>query len=252
MKLIIGPSVLLLASTLLIGCSSGHKAKKSNDTVASMSKEGSKESLDETIATWPSRPKLAIQEMMEKYGPPTEVSEEAVIWRDVGDYKRIMVTKMEIPHDFPMPHMDFLEHTVSYMVPADKADELLAFDGSVTINRTAGEMSARCDLEGHNILTLNLANDIVKNNKGVQKARTEFGKNVVADFGGQHPTYVEKLQFKPDSSMKAAFPDSAVIPGSPVRATASTNMKGDAEILGKVLAVDLNEVLAASAAAKKD
>ena len=86
---------------------------------------------------------------------------ETLFWHKAGSYKRIKVTRVEIPHDFPKPHMDFLEHTIEYRVPAEKASAIVAFDGSITINRTAGEMSARCDLEGPNILTLNLAHDMV-------------------------------------------------------------------------------------------
>lgn len=38
--------------------------------------------------------------------------------------------------------------------------ELVRFDGSVIIDRTAGEVAARCDMEAMNILTLNLVHDI--------------------------------------------------------------------------------------------
>jgi hypothetical protein len=153
-----------------------------------------------------------------------------------GPYKRIMVTKKEVPHDFPKPHMDFLEHTVSYRVPADKVDDLVAFDASMTINATAGEMSARCDLEGHNILTLNLARDIIEGKKSVKQARAAFAEHVVEDVGGKHPEYVETLLFTPEPR-GAEFPDAPNIPGSPVRGTtnAGTGQTGaegtDAEVL---------------------
>ncbi len=39
----------------------------------------------------------------------------------------------------------------------------------MTINKTAGEMSARCDLEGHNVLTLNLARDIINEPKPLRQ-----------------------------------------------------------------------------------
>ena len=35
-------------------------------------------------------------------------------------------------------------------------------------------MSARCDLEGHNILTVNLAHDIAMGKKSAEEARKEF------------------------------------------------------------------------------
>ncbi|MBC7538227.1 MAG: DUF4142 domain-containing protein [Bacteriovorax sp.] len=203
--------------------------------------------VNKIVENWPARPRLAVQEMMAKYGAPLEATSETMVWHNAGLYKRIMVTKMEVPHDFPKPHMDFLEHTVSYNVPTDKVSDLVAFDASMTINKTAGEMSARCDLEGHNILTLNLANDIIKGKKSVEQARKAFGEFVVADVEGKHPSYVYKLQFEPQKN--AAFADKPIIPGSPVRA--SDNMKAtgsDAEALAFVIAIDDNEVLAATAA----
>ncbi|MEJ7813012.1 MAG: DUF4142 domain-containing protein [Gemmatimonadaceae bacterium] len=207
--------------------------------------------VNDVVASWPARPRLAVQQMMAQYGPPLEVSTEAVIWHDAGPYKRIMVTKKEVPHDFPKPHMDFLEHTVSYRVPADKVDDLVAFDASMTINATAGEMSARCDLEGHNILTLNLARDIIEGKKNVKQARAAFAEHVVEDVGGKHPAYVEELQFAPQTS-GAAFPDEPNIPGSPVRGADDASAPGtDAEVLAFLIAMDDNVVLAATAAHKK-
>ncbi|HXH30831.1 MAG TPA: DUF4142 domain-containing protein, partial [Bacteriovoracaceae bacterium] len=116
-----------------------------------------------------------------------------------------------------------------------------------------GEMSARCDLEGHNILTLNLAKDIISGKKSVAQARKDFGTNVVDDVLGKHPIYVEKLTFEPQTMAKAAFPDKPIIPGSPIRSEAGeTKAMGDAEVLAFVIAADDNEVLAAAEAQKKD
>jgi len=145
--------------------------------------------------------------------------------------------------------MDFLEHTISYNVPIDKIDDLIAYDASMTINKTQGEMSARCDLEGHNILTLNLAKDIIDGKSTVDKARVAFGENVKADFGGKHPAYVEQLQFTPPTE-NVLFPDKPIVAGSPMRDVPGTEGT-DAEVLSFVLAVDVNEILAAATAQKK-
>ncbi len=201
------------------------------------------------VSAWPERPRLTVKEMSVKYGAPVEVSSESIVWHNEGPYKRIMVTKKEVPHDFPLPHMDFLEHTVSYNVPTNKVDDLVAFDASMTINKKAGEMSARCDLEGHNVLTLNLARDIINGTKTVEAARTAFAENVKADFGGKHPEYVEKLQFTPPTE-GVLFPDKPNVPGSPMRDVPGTEGT-DAEVLSFVVAVDVNEILAAAAAQKK-
>ncbi|MBA3672241.1 MAG: DUF4142 domain-containing protein [Gemmatimonadaceae bacterium] len=218
--------------------------------------------IDRLIAPWASRPRLGAEEMMAKYGMPQEATPDRLIWHNAGGFKRIAVMNLETPHDFPMPHVDFLEHTVTYNVPQGKVGALIEFDASSTINRTVGELSARCDLEGHNILTLNLDHDIVMGRKTVAQARKAFGDNVRADVMGRHPAYVEGLLFKPQMPATAAFSDKPVVPGSPERGNdmdASAKAKvaangakgGDAEIVATVFAVDLNEVLASSEAQKK-
>ncbi|MEX2153654.1 MAG: hypothetical protein WD825_09970 [Gemmatimonadaceae bacterium] len=57
-----------------------------------------------------------------------------------------------MPHSFPKPHTDLLEQFIDYRVPVDKYDELAAYDGSVIVERTKGEISARCDKEAMNFL----------------------------------------------------------------------------------------------------
>lgn len=234
---------VLLSSPVLAGPVATPQAKPAAQPAM---REGS--AFDQAIAKWPPRPRLAAQQMLAKYGVPLEISSETVVWHNVAQYKRIMVTKAEIPHDFPKPHMDYLEHTVMFNVPTNKVSALVAFDASITVNKTAGEMSARCDLEGHNILTLNLARDVVEGKKSVAEARKSFGANVVDDVLGKHPAYVEKLQFEPDA--KAAFVDVPVIPGSPKRADAAP-AGTDAEVLAFVIAINENEILAAAEASKE-
>ncbi len=246
--------IVLLASAIgMYSCNSAESDNKTatGDTMNNM--ENDKVMVDKSgmpdVSAWPERPRLAVKEMFAKYGPPVEVSSEAIIWHNEGPFKRIMVTKKEVPHDFPLPHMDFLEHTISYNVPIDKIDDIVAFDASTTINKTQGEMSARCDLEGHNILTHNLAVDIITGKKTVDQARVAFGDIVKLDFGGKHPAYVEQLQFTPPTE-NVLFADKPIVPGSPMRDVPGTEGT-DAEVLSFVAAVDVNEILAASEAKKK-
>jgi len=46
-----------------------------------------------------------------------------------------------------MPHKDVLEQFVNRNVPVEKFKELAQYDGSVIVERTKGEISARCDKE---------------------------------------------------------------------------------------------------------
>jgi predicted outer membrane protein len=206
------------------------------------------------IAEWPSRPKLGAEMMLAKYGPPHEATEEQLIWRSIGPYKRITVTKAEHHHDFPKPHMDFLEHTVGYRVPPEKAAALSEYDGSCTFDRTRGELSARCDLEGHNILTLNLAHEIITGKINAEEARKVFTEIVVDDVKGKYPSYTTQLLFDPEGSSGARFPDTPTIPGSPQRPSGLTQPHGDendGEVLGYIGAVDDLETMAALAIAPK-
>ncbi len=208
--------------------------------------------LESIIADWPAMAQLGVRQTIQKHGAPQGVTPEAMIWTDVAPYESIKVTKQVDHHDFPLPHMDYMEHTISYLVPAEKAAELAAFDGSLNYDRTRGLMSARCDLEAHNLLTLNLAHDIIEGKKTAAEAREAFGKIVGEDNAGMNPAYTTKLQFEPKKS--AGFTDIATIPGAPARAAELENPEtgGDATVLANLIAVDINLVVASKTAAMMD
>ncbi len=64
-------------------------------------------------------------------------------------------------------------------------DDLAMYDGSVVLERTSGEISARCDKEGANFLALNLAHDIVTGKRSVQDARKMYGEQAIAMMAGR-------------------------------------------------------------------
>ena len=212
--------------------------------------------VDQVLAGWPARPRLAAYRTIDKYGLPQEATPMRLVWHDNAPWKRTVVLGKEIPHAFPRLHMDFIVQTIDYHVPADKSDELIAFDGSVLIDRTAGELSARCDMEEANTLTFNLAHDIVTGEKDADAARRAFGQAEVEFLLGKPPAIMTALQFK--SPERSADPDKPVIEGSPLppqggAARTADDPKGmsDAEILAFVVAIDLNEIMAASDAVKE-
>ena len=63
------------------------------------------------------------------------------------------------------------------------------------MDRTRGELSARCDSEAHNLLALNLANDVISGNKSVEDARAAYAQMAMAEKEGQLSAYLQKLQF---------------------------------------------------------
>lgn len=77
-------------------------------------------------------------------------------------------------------------------MPVEKVSALAAFDGSVAVERTAGEVSARCQA---NFLALNLMHDIVTGSRMVDEARAYYAKEF-ADYRRGKPTpYMERLHF---------------------------------------------------------
>jgi hypothetical protein len=152
----------------------------------------------ECIRKWPNESKEAADIVIRQYGEPDEVSESQLIWHTPGPWKRIVATEAFYRHEFPAPHIDSVESVIDYRVPADKVSDLAAFDGSVIVERTAGEVSARCHDEQANFLALNLMHDIVTGAKTVEEARAYYAKEF-ADYRRKKPTpYMERLHFSPD------------------------------------------------------
>lgn len=162
------------------------------------------------IQDWPETARSAAKAMLDKYGAPDEATPTRLIWFDTGPWKRTIVYKEEIEHNFPMPHKDVLEQVVNYEVPADKFDELARFDGSVIVDRTRGEIAARCDKEAANFLALNLAHDVVTDKRSVEEARDFYAKTMKAMMQGEKPEYTSKLLFKP-AGKAAGFEDEAMM-----------------------------------------
>lgn len=162
------------------------------------------------IADWPEESREAAQLVLDAYGEPDEAGESQLVWHDVGPWKRMVATRTFYRHDFPVPHIDAVESVIDYRVPVDKVSELAAFDGSVVVERTAGEVSARCHDEQANFLALNLMHDIVTGKKTVAEARDYYAKEF-ADYRRQLPTpYMERLHFTPAAG-STADPDSRVL-----------------------------------------
>lgn len=144
---------------------------------------------------WPEESREAAQLVIDQYGEPDEIADSQLIWHKPGPWKRIVASKAFYEHNFPAPHTDSVESVIDYRVPVDKFSELAKFDGSVIVERTVGEVSARCHDEQANFLALNLMHDIVTGAKNADEARAYYAKEF-ADYRRKKPTpYMEKLHF---------------------------------------------------------
>jgi hypothetical protein len=104
------------------------------------------------IEDWPEESREAARLVIKQYGEPDEATETRLTWHRRDPWKRIVASKAFHQHDFPAPHTDSVECFIDYRVPADKATPLVEFDGSVVVERTVGEVSARCHDEQANFL----------------------------------------------------------------------------------------------------
>jgi hypothetical protein len=165
--------------------------------------------LRNAIKDWPASSRFAAESMMEKYGLPESVSHTTIVWEDTGYFKRSIVYRDGVTHNFPTPHEDVLQQFVGYRVPDDKVKDLWKFDGSIIVDRTRGEISSRCNREEMNTLALNLADGIIQNKMSVLRARDLYEQAALAYMNGQRvPTSMVGLSFS--EYLNAGDPDKAV------------------------------------------
>jgi hypothetical protein len=162
------------------------------------------------MKAWPEESREAASLVVKAYGEPHEATASELIWHDVGPWKRIVAQRAFWKHDFPAPHTDSVESFIDYRVPVAQYSDLARFDGSVMVERTSGELSARCHDEQANLLALNLTHDIVTGSRTVEDARAYYAKEFL-DARRKRPTpYMERLRFELDGKA-AADPDVRVL-----------------------------------------
>ena len=178
---------LLFTTLMLVGCSTKTNQPSPTRTFASG------QTVD--FSDWPFLSQLAAQQMIKRYGEPTESTPTSMCWNDVSPYKRIVVYREQVPHNFPLPHDDVIEHVISYKIPINKVAEIIKFNGSIKFDRTRGEISARSENEAMKLLALNMAYDIVKNKKDYTDARSVYGKLEIDYINGTKNLFTQSLQF---------------------------------------------------------
>lgn len=186
----------------------------------------SERTVEEVVADWPETsmgqqgPKRTAEKMVEKYGPPDEATPSHLVWNDNGPWKRTEVHRDGHGHRFPVPHLDHLYQAIDYQVPPEKHADLARYDGSTHAHRTEGELVATCHREDANVLALNLADDVVTDEKTPEEAREAYAAVMAKLMAGRSPDYATAFQFPlPDGDQRD--PDVTII-GDEVRRTAGT------------------------------
>ena len=170
-------------------------------------------SLEAVLDHWDDEITELGNQLIEKYGEPDEVTPARLTWSNTGPWKRTVLRRKGADHHFPIQHHDHLEQVIDYHVPPEKAEEVLAFDGSLTIRRTRGELSTECKSEAANFLAINLAHDVLIDEKSTAEAREAYADLYRQNERGETPSYCADFQFElPEGDQ--THPDSQVIGSS--------------------------------------
>ena len=156
--------------------------------------------VETVIAAWPSAARTVATQTITKYGAPDEHTASMLIWHNRGPFRHTIVHRDEVPHAFPRMHQDVIEQVIAYRVPPEMVDELSAFNGSLKVDRTKGEISARCDQEAMNVLAFNLADEILTTRATVTDARIAYALQAEAHAAGRSAPLTERLRFRTPST----------------------------------------------------
>ena len=174
----------------------GHAVKGEHETERAAAQHVDRSDAERIIDDWPEAPKKIAEQMIEKYGPPNEATPTRLFWYRAGPWKRMEVSADPVVHNWPAPHEDFFTQVIDYRVPPEMVHMVATFDGSILVDRTRGEVWARCDSEAANVLGLNMVHEIVTGKRSVQEARETSSQHTVAYNLGRSAPYAETLQFE--------------------------------------------------------
>jgi len=147
------------------------------------------------IDSWPAAQRKVAEQMLQRYGQPNEATPTRLTWIGNSPWKRTEITSDAVLHRWPTVHTDFLVQTIDYRVPPSMFSAIAEFDGSIIVDRTRGEVSARCDSEAANVLGLNMVHELVTGKRDVESARHTSEQNTVAYTIGRDAPYAERLLF---------------------------------------------------------
>lgn len=165
--------------------------------------------VDDVISNWPGHVKKVAKELIHKYGNPHEATPHELIWFYNAPWHKTTLRKDGPYHNFPYSHSDILEQSIQRFVPLERYVDLLRYNGSIQIDRTAGFLTVNCDNEGMNFLTVNLANDIIVGSLSVEDARKKHIHLANAQKFHWPEPYTENITFNEQSFVNTttAYPD---------------------------------------------
>lgn len=161
----------------------------------------------EEFFDWPDSSKTLANWGVSEYGKPDAQGQEQICWFDVDPWLSVVVNKRSLEHHFPYEHQANLEMAVAYSLPLDSYNDVMQFNGCVTVRRTAGLVSVMCGSEPLNIACLNIVDLLAKKKISVDEARKRFAMVFRNLKNGASDELTAKLQFKQKSVEETADMD---------------------------------------------
>jgi hypothetical protein len=154
-------------------------------------------SAQEVIKDWPQLPQMLAMAMLEEYGEPSLMEEDALVWLNNGPWLRTIVYRTAQYHASAAPDKDYLQQIIGYGIPAGKVSDLKLFDKRIEVYPTEGELSSCSDSERSNYLALNLAHEIIRGKKSARDARKFYDRTSRLAAAGKSSPYTEGLLWNP-------------------------------------------------------
>jgi len=175
---------IYLAAFILLGLVAG---------CATITPEQRQNKAETVISDWASYSRLAAAMLISKYGPPDRVKNDELTWDEKGPWKRMTVWDVSGRYYYSQAGAYNIEQTISYRVPAEKRRALAVFSDNIRVSPDGAELAARSKREELNLLTLNLACEIIVGTKDPFAAQRFYVLTLrLADEGKSSP-YMHQL-----------------------------------------------------------
>jgi hypothetical protein len=154
---------------------------------------------DDVLWTWPASSEKTALAMIEKYGQPGQVTDDAMVWYNNGPWKRTVVHRQASDGDDGTTAIGVLEQTITFQLPEDRFAVLDSFTRGMVGDMRRNELSSRSSSEKKNFLAINLAKEVISGDKTLEEARVFYYKQMSLMEAGKSSRYTEGFLFTVDN-----------------------------------------------------
>lgn len=136
------------------------------------------------IARWSAASQALAKRTIDQYDPPGKITRNTLIWDNNGPWRKTVVYRDNT-----------LRQSINYVVPQEKVEQLNGMDIGLQVDHESKELSATSGSEETNLLAVNLAHDVISNEKTPEEARGFYFSTIALAKAGKSSPYMERLLF---------------------------------------------------------